>query len=65
MRNPNKSPALAAAAAALLVMAGCGPDAAGPPPPPEVGVVTLASRAIEITDELPGRTTAFRARAPK
>jgi membrane fusion protein (multidrug efflux system) len=60
MRNPSKSPALAAAAAALLVMAGCGPDAAGPPPLPEVGVVTLASRAIEITDELPGRTTAFR-----
>ncbi len=60
MRNPSKAPALAAAAAALLVMAGCGPDAAGPPPLPEVGVVTLASRAIEITDELPGRTTAFR-----
>jgi membrane fusion protein (multidrug efflux system) len=60
MRNPSKSPALAAAAAALLVMAGCGPDVSGPPPLPEVGVVTLASRAIEITDELPGRTTAFR-----
>jgi membrane fusion protein (multidrug efflux system) len=27
---------------------------------PEVGVVTLAPRAVEITDELPGRTTAFR-----
>lgn len=60
MRMLPESRALAAAAAALLVLAGCGPDASGPPPPPEVGVVTLAPRAIEITDELPGRTTAFR-----
>ena len=46
------------AAAALLVA--CGKDAGGPPPPPEVGVITLAPRAIAITDQLPGRTTAYR-----
>lgn len=45
-------------AAALL--AACGKDAGGPPPLPEVGVITLAPRAIAITDQLPGRTTAFR-----
>src|SRR6186713_2460707 len=45
-------------AAALLVA--CGNDAGGPPPPPEVGVITLQPRAISITDQLPGRTTAFR-----
>src|SRR6186713_843981 len=45
-------------AAALLVA--CGKDAGGPPPPPEVSVITLAPRAVAITDQLPGRTTAFR-----
>ena len=45
-------------AAAMLVA--CGKDAGGPPPPPEVGVITLAPRAIAITDQLPGRTTAYR-----
>jgi membrane fusion protein (multidrug efflux system) len=42
------------------LLAACGKDAGGPPPPPEVGVITLAPRAIAITDQLPGRTTAFR-----
>ena len=60
MPRPAEFPARAAAAAALLFLAGCGPDASGPPPPPEVGVITIAPRAVEITDELPGRTTAFR-----
>ncbi len=45
-------------AAALLVA--CAKDAGGPPPPTEVGVITLAPRAISITDQLPGRTTAYR-----
>ena len=44
--------------AALLVA--CAKDAGRPPPPPEVGVITLAPRAISITDQLPGRTTAYR-----
>jgi len=49
-------PALAAA----LLLAGCGKDASGPPPLPEVSVVTLKPRAVAITDQLPGRTTAYR-----
>ena len=47
-------------AAAALLTAACGKEDAGPPPPPEVGVITLAPRAVAITDQLPGRTTAFR-----
>ena len=45
---------------AAVMLAACGKDAGGPPPPPEVGVITLAPRAIAITDQLPGRTTAYR-----
>ena len=53
-------------AAALLLglaslLGACARHAAGPPPPPpEVGVMTLTPRAIAITDQLPGRTTAYR-----
>jgi len=46
--------------AAALLLAACGADQQGPPPLPEVSVVTLKPRAIEITDQLPGRTTAFK-----
>jgi len=46
--------------AAALLLAACGADNQGPPPPPEVSVVTLRPRAVEITDQLPGRTTAFK-----
>lgn len=59
MPKPAESAALAAFVAALS-LAGCGGGEAGPPPLPEVSVVTLRPRAVEITDELPGRTTAFR-----
>jgi membrane fusion protein (multidrug efflux system) len=45
---------------AALLLAACGADSQGPPPPPEVSVVTLRPRAVEITDQLPGRTTAFK-----
>ncbi len=49
---------------ALAVLPGCGksggPAAAAPPPAPEVAVVTLAPETVEITTELPGRTTALR-----
>lgn len=58
MRNPiHRLPALCLA----LLLAACGTDA--PPPAggdPEVGVVTLAPRAVQLTTELPGRTAAFR-----
>src|SRR4051812_10317355 len=47
-------------AALTLTLAACGKEQAGAPPPPEVSVVTLKPRSIEITDQLPGRTTAFR-----
>jgi len=45
---------------AMALLVACGKDAGGPPPPPEVGVITLAPRVIAITDQLPGRTTAYR-----
>ena len=51
---------LTTAAAAVMLLAACGKDAAGPPPPAEVSVVTLKPRPVAITDQLPGRTTAFR-----
>src|SRR6187401_2002419 len=61
MRNNNKFPAPAGLMlAAALALAACGKDPGGAPPPPEVSVVTLKPRSIEITDQLPGRTTAFR-----
>lgn len=48
------------AGAVVLLLAACGKDSGGPPPPPEVNIVTLKPRTIAITDQLPGRTTAFR-----
>jgi membrane fusion protein (multidrug efflux system) len=43
-----------------VMLGACGKEAGGPPPLPEVKVITLAPRAIAITDQLPGRTTAYR-----
>lgn len=51
---------LVTAAASLLLLAACGKEQGGPPPPPEVGVITISARKVDITDELPGRTSAFR-----
>jgi len=51
---------LLSVAAAALLLAACGQQQGGPPPPPEVGVITIEPRKVDITDELPGRTTAFR-----
>ena len=48
------------ATAAALLLAACGKDQDGAPPPPEVSIVTLKPRPVAITDQLPGRTTAFR-----
>ena len=42
------------------LLGACAREEAGPPPPVEVGVLTLSARSISITDQLPGRTTAFR-----
>jgi len=57
-RQAAQAVGLAVAAAVLLVA--CGKPDASAPPPPEVSVITLAPRAVAITDQLPGRTTAFR-----
>ena len=47
-------------ATAALLLSACGKDQGGPPPLPEVSIITLKARSIAITDQLPGRTTAFR-----
>jgi membrane fusion protein (multidrug efflux system) len=60
MLRKNNVVTLAGLLAAAVLLAACGKDADAPPPPPEVSVITLAARAVAITDELPGRTTAFR-----
>jgi membrane fusion protein (multidrug efflux system) len=52
--------AMAMSLAAALLVSACGKHQDGPPPPPEVSIVTLKPRAVAITDQLPGRTTAFR-----
>ena len=50
-----------AAVMAALSLQGCAkkPAQQGPSGPPTVGVVTLAPQTVELTAELPGRTTAF------
>jgi membrane fusion protein (multidrug efflux system) len=48
------------------VLIGCGPKAAGPPPgfgpsgPMEVGVLTIAPSQVTLSQDLPGRISAFR-----
>jgi len=47
----------------LFLLSGCGKSGAGMPPAgmtPEVTVVTLAPQRVEITTELPGRTSPYR-----
>ena len=46
-------------AAGILSFSGCGGKSAPPPPPPEVAVYTVQPRQVELTSELPGRTSAF------
>jgi membrane fusion protein (multidrug efflux system) len=59
-RKTSQYVAAAAALAGSLLLAACGKEQSGPPPPPEVGVITLEPRNVAITDQLPGRTTAYR-----
>jgi membrane fusion protein, multidrug efflux system len=59
----SRSSLLPVALALASLLAACGKDAAGTaqaPPPPEVGVITLAARSVNLSTELPGRTSAFR-----
>jgi membrane fusion protein (multidrug efflux system) len=50
-----------AGAAVVLATAACGGQKGGMPPrgPPDVAVVTLAAAPVELTRELPGRTSPF------
>jgi len=46
---------------AVVLLPGCGHKAPPPaPPPPKVSVVTVQSRAVPITTELPGRVAGYR-----
>ena len=60
MLRSSKKSVLTGLLVATAVLTACSKEAGGPPPPPEVTVITLSPRAISITDQLPGRTTAFR-----
>ncbi|SNB47110.1 efflux RND transporter periplasmic adaptor subunit [Geobacter sp. DSM 9736] len=63
MQMSNRISMFAVAVAACgMFVSGCGKkQAAGPPPqgPPEVGVVTVQPQRVELTTELPGRTSAY------
>ena len=51
-----------AVTAMTLFLAGCGSGSGqpgGPPPTPEVATVTIEPRQVELTTELPGRTSAY------
>ena len=48
--------------AAPMVWSGCDREKgrqAGPPPVPQVGTITIEPRSVELTTELPGRTSAY------
>ena len=58
--EPLKS--LGVAAALMIMLGGCGSgpgQQAGPPPVPEVATVTIQPQQVELTTELPGRTSAY------
>jgi membrane fusion protein (multidrug efflux system) len=60
MKNSGKTGLTAAAAmlAMILILSGCGQKTSGPPPVPEVAVVTIQTKPVVLTTELPGRTSA-------
>lgn len=64
MKNSNgmrRGAAIVAALAAALAVAGCGKNEQAPAAgKPQVGVVTLSTRPVLLTTELPGRTAAYR-----
>ncbi len=48
------------APAMALALAACGkPAAPPPPPPPSVGYITVNEQSVTLTNELPGRTSAY------
>jgi len=64
MKNNNgmrRGAAVLAISAAALALAGCGKGQEAPAAgKPQVGVVTLSTRPVALTTELPGRTAAYR-----
>jgi membrane fusion protein, multidrug efflux system len=59
----DRTTAFSVLAGVLLWASGCqngNNQEAVPPPPPEVAVVTVSTRPVLLTTELPGRTSAFR-----
>jgi membrane fusion protein (multidrug efflux system) len=60
MRVERVSHRLIYTATAALMLAACGQKQSAPPPQtPEVGVVTVQPTTVQVTTELPGRTSAF------
>lgn len=47
------------APALALILVACGKPEAPPPPPPAVGYVTIAEQSVTLTNQLPGRTSAY------
>jgi len=67
MNNRNNSLAAMAILMSVFVLAACGSKEGGSPPsgaaaapPPEVDVVTVAKGAVDLTQDLPGRLSAYR-----
>ena len=62
VRAPRLTPGSVVVLAALMVLSACGGKAppSGPPPAPEVGVVTVATKTVDVPTELPGRVEAAR-----
>jgi len=62
-RNGDEASKLTMALLALMILlGGCGSGSgkpAGPPPAPEVATVTIQSQPVELTTELPGRTSPY------
>ncbi|MFF7707095.1 efflux RND transporter periplasmic adaptor subunit [Pseudomonas sp. NPDC007930] len=56
-------PALVSAIALATLLSGCNKEQAAPAaaPTPQVGVVTLQPRTVNLSSDLPGRTSAYRA----
>ena len=61
MKNNNRAGLIAAAGvfAASLIIGGCGQKTPVAQSPPEVSVVTIESKQVALTTELPGRTSAY------